>query len=123
MIHDGGKYAFFHSDGCIEKVLKDVVEVGIDALNTQIFTMDLELIASRLKGEVTLWGEIDRQYLLPFGDPEEIKRAVQEVRRVFDEGDGGVIAQCEWGKENPTENVRAVYEAWMETDERTDAGD
>jgi len=119
MIHDGGKYAFFHSDGCIEKVLGDVVEVGIDALNTQIFTMDLELIASRLKGEVTLWGEIDRQHLLPFGTPEEIKGGVRKVRRVFDEGDGGLIAQCEWGKENPAENVRAVFEAWMEPTNKT----
>jgi hypothetical protein len=36
------------------------------------------------------------------------------VRAALDDGSGGVIAQCEWGKDNPAENVRAVYQAWME---------
>ncbi len=114
MIHRADKYVFFHSDGCIEKVLEDVADIGIDALNSQLFTMDWELVAKKLKGRVTLWGEIDRQYLLPFGSPDEIKRSIFELREILDDGKGGVIAQCEWGKENPDENVRAVYEAWAE---------
>lgn len=32
----------------------------------------------------------------------------------FDDGTGGVIAQCSWGKGNPYENIEAVYEAWSE---------
>lgn len=112
MIHEAGKYVFFHSDGCIEEVLEDVVEVGIDALNSQLFTMNLELVAEKLKGETTLWGEIDRQYLLPFGEPGEITVAVAKIRKFFDDCNGGLIAQCEWGKKDPIENVRAVFEAW-----------
>ncbi|MBS3812897.1 hypothetical protein KGY64_03645 [Candidatus Bipolaricaulota bacterium] len=114
IIHDAGKYVFFHSDGCIEKVFEDVVEVGIDAVNSQLFTMDLQMIADSVKGKITFWGEIDRQYLLPFGDPHEVKEGVQEVRSFLDGANGGLIAQCEWGKNDPAENVRAVFEAWAE---------
>ncbi len=117
LIHDAGKYVFFHSDGCIEKVFEDVVEVGIDAINSQLFTMDLEKIADTIKGEITFWGEIDRQYLLPFGEPAEVKAGVRKIRGFLDGEDGGLIAQCEWGKNDPDENVRAVFEAWAETAE------
>lgn len=114
MIHAAGKFAFFHSDGNIQAIYGDLVEIGVDAVNSQLFTMDIEALASLYKGKITFWGEIDRQHVLPFGTPEEVKAAVWRVRAALDDGSGGVIAQCEWGKDNPVENVRAVYAAWKE---------
>lgn len=114
LIHAGGKFAFFHSDGHVRSIIPDLIEIGIDALNAQIFCMDLEDLARDFKGRVTFWGEIDRQYLLPFGSPEEVKDGVRRVRRALDDGRGGVIAQCEWGLNDPYENIAAVFEAWME---------
>lgn len=113
-IHSSGKTAFFHSDGNIEAIFGDLVEVGVDAINSQLFVMDIEELARRYKGRVTFWGEIDRQRVLPFGTPSDVWQAVRRVRRALDDGRGGVIAQCEWGKDNPTANVRAVFEAWDE---------
>ncbi len=114
MIHAAGKFAFFHSDGNIESIFGDLVEIGIDAVNSQLFTMDIETLGRLYKGKITFWGEIDRQHILPFGAPEDVKNAVRRVRAALDDGSGGVIAQCEWGKDNPAANVRAVYEAWAE---------
>lgn len=114
MIHAAGKFAFFHSDGHIEAIYPDLVEIGVDAVNSQLFTMNIEELGRLYKGKITFWGEIDRQHALPFGTPEEVKEAVRRVRRALDDGSGGVIAQCEWGKDNSLANVRAVYEAWME---------
>jgi len=114
MIHASGKYAFFHSDGCIQSIYGDLVEIGIDAVNSQLFSMDIEEIGRLYQGKITFWGEIDRQHALPFGTPEEVKEAVRRVRRALDNGRGGVIAQCEWGKDNPRANVQAVYDAWLE---------
>ncbi len=114
LIHSAGKFAFFHSDGCIQAIYPDLVEIGIDAINSQLFTMDIEELARLYKGKITFWGEIDRQHVLPFGSPEDVRAAVRRVRRALDDGSGGVIAQCEWGKDNPAANVRAVYEAWLE---------
>jgi hypothetical protein len=112
LIHSANKFVFFHSDGNIQSVYGDFVEIGVNALNSQLFTMDIEALARDFKGRITFWGEVDRQHLLPFGTPEEIKAAVGRVRSLLDDGSGGVIAQCEWGIPDPAENVRAVYEAW-----------
>jgi len=111
-IHEQGKYAFFHSDGKIEAIYPDLIEVGVDAVNSQLFCMDIEKLGRLYKGKITFWGELDRQHLLPFGTPEEVKEGVRRVRRALDDGEGGVIAQCEWGVRDPVENILAVFEAW-----------
>ena len=113
-IHAQGKFAFFHSDGNIAAIYPDLIEVGIDAVNSQLFCMDIEELGRLYRGKITFWGEIDRQRLLPFGTPEQVKDGVRRVRRALDDGRGGVIAQCEWGLKDPVENVLAVYEAWDE---------
>ena len=114
LAHEHGKYAFMHSDGYIDAIYEDLIEIGVDAVNSQLFCMDIEDIARRCKGKLTFWGEICRQQILPFGKVDEVKQAVRRVRLALDDGAGGVIAQCEWGKHNPAENIHAVFEAWEE---------
>lgn len=109
--HRHGKYAFMHSDGHIAAILPDLVEIGLDALNAQLFTMDIAEIGRRFAGRLTFWGEIDRQRLLPYGTPAEVAEAVRTVRRAVWRG-GGAIAQCEFGIGARPENVAAVFEAW-----------
>lgn len=114
LVHEHGKYVFFHSDGYIEPLFDDLIEIGVDALNCQLFCMDVGEVANRYRGRITFWGEIDRQRLLPFGHPSEIRQAVYQIRRLLGDGKGGVIAQCEWGKDNPRENIEAVFSAWSD---------
>ena len=112
LIHEHKKFAFFHTDGHTEQIFKDFLEVGIDAINSQLFTINIEELARKYRGKITFWGEIDRQHILPFGKPEDVFNAVIRLRKVLDDGTGGVIAQCEWGKNNPIQNIKAVFEAW-----------
>ena len=114
IIHGGGKKVFMHSDGEISTIFEDLIEIGVDAINSQLFCMDIEKLAADFKGRITFWGEIDRQRILPFGTVADARKAVARVRKALDDGSGGVIAMCEWGTHNPPENIRAVYEAWME---------
>ena len=114
IIHGAGKRVFFHSDGHIAAIYGDLVEIGVDALNSQLFCMDIESLARQYKGKLTFWGEIDRQSVLPFGTEEEVRAAVRRVRSALDDGSGGVIAQCEWGKDNSRENVEAVLDEWLQ---------
>ncbi len=114
ILKDHRKYVFFHSDGHIADIYPDLIEIGVDAVNSQLFCMNIEELARRFKGKVTFWGEICRQNILPFGTVEEVRAAVRRVRRAFDDGSGGVIAQCEWGVRDPRENIEAVFETWME---------
>jgi hypothetical protein len=76
--------------------------------------MSIEEIGRQFKGRVTFWGEIDRQWVLPFGSEGDVHAAVWRVRAALDDDHGGVIAQCEWGNDVPKENVEAVFEAWEE---------
>lgn len=114
MIHAAGKLAFFHSDGHIAAILPDLIEIGVDALNSQLFCMDIEELGREYKGRITFWGEIDRQFALPFGTPDDVRKAVRRVRRALDSSKGGVIAQLQFGKYDPFENIVAAFEAWME---------
>jgi uroporphyrinogen decarboxylase len=113
IIHSRGKFVFFHSDGHIVEIIPDLIEIGVDALNAQLFCMDIEELGRRFKGKITFWGEIDRQFVLPFGTPSDVRNAVRRVRNAFGGEQGGVIAQCEWGKDVPRENVEIVFESWL----------
>jgi uroporphyrinogen-III decarboxylase len=114
IIHWAGKFAFMHSDGHIAAIYPDLIEIGVDAINSQLFCMDIEALAQQHKGKITFWGEIDRQNLLPFGTPADVRAGVRRVRRALDDGAGGVIAQCEWGNDVPYENVAAVFDTWQD---------
>lgn len=113
ILHAKDKFAFFHSDGKISEVFGELIRIGFDAINSQLFLMDIERLAKRYRGRVTFWGEIDRRQLLPFGTAEEIAEAVRRVRKALDFGSGGVIAQCQWGLNVPLRNIAAVFEQWM----------
>jgi uroporphyrinogen-III decarboxylase len=112
--HKHGKYIFFHSDGNISSIYPDLIEVGINAVNSQLFCMNIEELAAKYKGKITFWGEIDRQNILPFGTVADVRAAVQRVRKVMDTPacNGGVIAECEFGPGMPTENIMTVFEEW-----------
>lgn len=112
IVHGAGKKVFFHSDGYIVDIYPDLIEIGIDAVNSQLFCMDIEDMARRFKGKITFWGEICRQNILPFGTPDDVRNAVSRVRQALDDGQGGLIAQCEWGLPDPKENIVAVFESW-----------
>lgn len=108
--HAHGKKLFMHSDGHIAAIFPDLVEIGIDAVNAQLFCMGLETLAP-WAGRITFWGEIDRQHLLPEGTPADIDAAVRDVHRLLWR-DGGCIAQCEFGPAARPENVRQVFASW-----------
>ncbi len=114
LAHAAGKFVFFHSDGHIMEIYPDLIEIGVNAVNSQLFCMDIEELGRRFRGQITFWGEIDRQHILPFGTVDDVRAAVRRVHAALGDPAGGVIAQCEWGIGVPAENVAAVFETWDE---------
>jgi len=110
--HSHGKKIFMHSDGHIVDIYPHLVEIGIDALNSQLFCMPMEELV-KYKGKITFWGEIDRQNLLPNGSLEDIENAVKYVKDNLWQN-GGCIAQCEFGPGAKPENVEKVFQTWNE---------
>ncbi len=114
LAHGHGKFIFMHSDGNIESVFPDLVEIGIDAVNSQLFCMDMRKIGSVARGKITFWGEIDRQQILPATDPEVGRRAVRKVAEFLYDPAGGVIAQLEFGLAANPGVITAIFEEWEE---------
>lgn len=110
--HSHGKKAFMHSDGHTLRIIPKLIDLGLDAINAQIFCMGVENL-KQYCGKITFWGEIDRQHLLPHGTLADIDNAVQSV---YDNlwQDGGCIAQCEFGPGGNPDNVYEVYKKWSE---------
>lgn len=108
--HRAGKRIFMHSDGNIGAIMPDLVEIGIDAVNAQIFCIGVESLRS-YAGRIAFWGEIDRQHLLPHGSTADIDAAVRRVHATLG-GSGGCIAQLEFGPGARPENVLQAFRSW-----------
>ena len=113
-----GKFVFMHSDGHISEILEDIVEIGVDAINSQLFCMDLADLENRIKGKITFWGEIDRQHVLPSNNPQNGRDAVRKVAKHLYDPSGGIIAQFEFGAGTNPDTAFAVFEEWEKVDSR-----
>lgn len=110
--HAHGKLIFMHSDGCISEIYDDLIEIGVDVLNSQLFTMDMAGLARRAKGKITFWGEIDRQHIMAAKDPAVARQAVRTVAKHLYDPRGGIIAEFELGLGANPENALAIYDEW-----------
>lgn len=112
MIKAKGKHIFFHSDGYILDLYPEFIEMGVSAVNSQLWCMGVEQVAEKFAGKICFWGELSRQNTLPFGTPEEICQNAEIMKKHLFVKDGGLIGQSEVGRDVPLENVRAVLNCW-----------
>ena len=113
-VKDAGMHVWYHTDGHINEIFPDLIEIGADVINCQIAVIGHDWIAENVRGRVTIRTDIDRQHVLPFGSPAEVK---EEVQRTFDAcggKEGGIVACGEIGPDVPLENIQAMYEAFLE---------
>lgn len=113
-----GLPVLYHSCGSVYSVLKDLIDIGVDALNpVQVAAAGMD--TARLKREfgrdLAFWGGIDTQGVLSRGTPTDVREEVR--RRIGDLGEGGGYVLCgvhNLQAEVPPENVVAMYEAALE---------
>jgi len=110
LARSSGKFSFMHSDGCIAAIYPDLVEIGVNALNSQVFCMDRKRLASIAKGRLAFWGEIDRQHVLTSPDPEVGRAAVRDYLQHFYDPRGGLFVQFEFGLGANPATVLAVLD-------------
>ena len=102
-----------HICGYIEPVIDDLVEVGLDVLNpVQPLSMDPKRLKKRYGKQLSFWGAVDDQMVMPFGSPAQVE---EEVRlRVAQLARGGGYILCPSHNIQPTTpmaNVHAFYRA------------
>ncbi len=64
------------------------------------------------RGKVCILTDLDRQYLLPKGSPEEICTYVEKVIRLFGTAEGGLILRGSIFFDVPPLNVEAMFAAF-----------
>jgi len=111
-VHQAGKFVFFHSDGYIVEVIEDLIALGVDALNSQVWCMGVEKLGARFRGRICFWGELDRQHTLPHGTPEDIRAAARKMKHHLETPEGGLIGEGEAGVDVPLENIEAMLSCW-----------
>ena len=81
----------YHSDGNIEPIIPELIEIGLDVLNPiQPACMDPARLKRKYGEQLCFWGTIDEQHTLPFGTPDEVR--AQILQRLETVGcDGGLI--------------------------------
>ena len=101
-----GKPVFLHSDGDIEAIIPDLIEIGLTVLNpVQPDVMDIYKLKREYGKNLTFLGGVSVQSLLPRSGPDEVRT---EVRRLISEvgaGGGFIISPTHsLGSEIPPEN-------------------
>lgn len=122
MAKSHGKFILMHSDGFIESIYPDLVELGVNAVNSQLFCMNIERLATEFGGKIVFWGEIDRQGILPRGNEDEVRAAVQRLVDATSHFDGGLIAQCEWGSDVSPQTIEWVYDEFLKYGPKRQSG-
>ena len=81
-IHDHGMLYIHHSCGNVDKIIPELAEIGIDALEPVMLCNDIEGSLKTCGDKITLMGGIDNQMIDQKGTDEDVIRA--EVRRAMD---------------------------------------
>lgn len=110
--HERGVYVGLHSDGRIQRLFPELVEMGLDIFNPlEPAAMD-RMEMKRLYGDkVTFYGGVDVERTMPFGTPDDVRAEVRELAEKLGEGGGYILQtshQVLW--DTPMENIVAYIE-------------
>jgi uroporphyrinogen decarboxylase len=106
----------YHSDGYFTPIVKDLSEIGVDAINPlQPEYMDAVKIREKYGNQPALWGTLGRQTTFSFSSTDAIREEVQT--RIMRLGRCGLVLCPAYDIDEPDipwENVKAFLEAVQE---------
>jgi uroporphyrinogen decarboxylase len=114
--HARGKVVISHCCGSIADILPDVIEIGLDVLEScqpEARGMNPCELKKKFGKNITFWGCIGSQSIIPMGTPEQIQKEVKRLKREMSKGGGFILAPAKTLQpETPTENAVAMVEAF-----------
>jgi len=118
LVHESGAFVVHHDDGAIRKILPDLIEIGIDALNPvqwRCSGMDREELKREFGDVLIFHGGVDNQHTLPFGSVEEVRKEVIDNLRLLGQGGGYILSPCHNMQSiTPVQNIVTLYETGYE---------
>ncbi len=110
-----GVHIFWHSDGNIEPIIPDLIEIGVDVLNpVQPDVMDPARLKKRYGDQLAFFGTVGTPAGWSWGTPQTIRAEVRERIETVGRGGGLVIAPAydlEPQESIPWRNIVAFFEA------------
>ncbi len=122
LAHEAGAFVNTHSDGAIQEIIPDLIDMGADIINPVQWRcegMNREALKQDFGDRIIFEGAMDNQYTLPFGTVEEVRQEVRDNIRILGAGGGYILGPCHNIQVvGPPENVVAMYqtgyeEGWM----------
>ena len=113
---NAGKVVLTHCCGNVFDIIPDVIEMGLDVLESlQPEAMDVYEIKRRYGKNLRLWGGLGTQQVLPFGSSEDVRNEIQRLIKEMGKGGGYILAPAKpLMPEVPTENAIAVLEEFAQ---------
>ena len=111
--HKNGLHFWLHSCGNIERIMPDLIELGVDVLHPiQKFAMSEEDTAEKYSGKLCFMCGMDVQDVMPFGTPEQVRADVNRLANIFKADGGRMIFSMGNGvtPNIPIENLYALYD-------------
>lgn len=109
-----GILVHMHSDGHITELADELHEAGVDILNPQDLCNGVDEIKRTMKGRFCIDLDIDRQKVVPFGKPKEIRELIEMEVRELGSKEGGLTMVVGVYPPAPPENVEALLSAFEE---------
>lgn len=117
-VHAQGKLALCHSCGSVADILPDLIEIGLDVLESvqpEARGMNPYELKQRWGDRITFWGCLGSQSTIQFGSPQAIRAEVQRLCREMGRGGGYILSPAKALQPGtPVENAAATVEAFCE---------
>jgi len=106
-------HLWFHSDGKVDEVIPDLIDIGVDVLNpVQPECVDHRWVKATFGDRLAFAGGIGVQSVLPFGDPDAVREHTRAVIQTLGSNGGFLVAPAHLIEDDvPVENVLAMAEA------------
>ena len=106
--HKEGLPYLLHICGKTDRILKQMVDVGAEALEID-FKTNAQLAHDILKGKITFVGNIDPSEVLARGTPELVRFKTEELLAIFADTPRFVLnSGCALPADTPPENIRTM---------------
>lgn len=106
-----GCFVGLHSDGQIAAIFDDLVEIGANILNLQVSMIGLDTVAKGLKGRLCISADVDRQGVMPFGSPADVRNLVGELVTKLGSPRGGLELSADIYPDVPLANIEALLQS------------
>lgn len=109
-----GTLVFLHSDGYVMELMDEFIRCGVDIINPQDLCNGIDNLAREVKGRMTIALDVDRQTVVPFGTPSDVRALIEEEVRKLGDPSGGLELVCGIYPPTPPANIEAVCSAMEE---------